>query len=135
MGPSDIDVESIFSKKVPLTGNKPRSVLLATTGNLGVKNTASLWPLENAITKDSDVHYAWPESGGMLQSNQQDSDDTMSAGAAQKMIVDGIDCGKMSLEDALEGNMQVLVQAPTYLLVPSHMESSLRKGLKGAFLI
>ena len=130
--PSDIDVECIFSKKVPSVGKEPRSVLLATTGNLGAKNSASLWPLENAITKDSDVHYAWPELGGVLQSNQQG---TASAGASQKIIVDGIDCGKMSLEDALEGNMQVLVQAPTYLLVPNHMESSLKKGLKGAFLI
>ena len=51
------------------------------------------------------------------------------------MIVDGIDCGKMLLEDALEGDTQVLVQAPTYLSVPNYMESDLRKGLRGAFLI
>lgn len=130
--PSDIDVEQIFSKKVPAVNNKSRAVVLATTGNLGPKKSASLWPLESAMTSDNGIHYAWPEQGGALESNKTDDADV---GVAQKMIVDGIDCGKMSLEDALEGEMQVLVQAPTYLSVPSYMESSLRKGLQGAFLI
>lgn len=129
--PSDIDVEQIFSKKVPPVKNKSRTVVLATTGNLGPKKSASLWPLQSAMTSN-DIHYAWPEQGGALESNKKDDADV---GVTQKMIVDGIDCGKMSLEDALEGEMQVLVQAPTYLSVPSYMESSLRKGLQGAFLI
>lgn len=119
--PSDISVEQIFSKKVPPVNNKWKAVVLATTGNLGQKMSASLWPLENN-TNSNDIHYAWPEQGGVLESTQ-------------KMIVDGIDCGKMSLEDALEGEMQVLVQAQTYLSVPWYMESSLRKGLQRAFLI
>jgi len=127
--PSDIDSEQIFSKKVPSVNNKSRAVHLATTGNLRSKKSSSLWPLGNAMTTSgSDIHYAWPEQGGLLEPNQN-------VAVTQKMIVDGIDCGKMSLEDALEGDMQVLVQAPTYLSVPSHMESSLRKGLQEAFLI
>jgi len=132
---SDIDVEQIFSKKVPSKSNESKSVLLATTGNLGAKNSASLWPLENAMASGSDIHYAWPEQGGVLKANKRSDDSPTDVGATQTMIVDGIDCGKMSLEDALEGKMQVLVQAPTYISVPSHMESSLRKGLQGAFLI
>lgn len=128
--PSDIDAEEIFSKKVPSVSNKSRTVHLATTGNLRSKKSSSLWPLGNAMTTSgSDIHYAWPEQGGLLEPNRN------VAATSQKMIVDGIDCGKMSLEDALEGDMQVLVQAPTYLSVPSHMESSLRKGLQEAFLI
>ena len=111
--PSEMDVQEIFSK----TGSTSAvQYELACTGRLRTKNAKSLWPLEN------DVHYAWPEQGGLLE-------------RSQSMIVDGIDCGKMSLEDALEGDMQVLVQAPTYLVVPSHMEASLRKGLQEAFLI
>jgi hypothetical protein len=133
--PFDIDVEQIFSQKVPPVSNKSRAVVLATTGNLGPKKSASLWPLENAMTSGNDIHYAWPEQGGVLESNKKRDDSSTDVGITQKMIVDGIDCGKMSLEDALEGEMQVLVQAPTYLSVPSYMESSLRKGLRGAFLI
>ena len=129
--PSEIDAEQIFSKKVPSSSNRQKAVELASTGNLVAKKSPSLWPLESSMTSGSDIHFAWPEQGGILQSNKPKDDSR----PTQKMIVDGIDCGKMSLEDALEGNMQVLVQAPTYLSVPSHMESSLRKGLQGAFLI
>ena len=118
------DIEQIFLQKVPLVNDKSRTLVLATTGNLlgHKKSRPSLWPLENVMTSGNDIHYAWPEQGGLLKSNKQ-------------QIVDGIDCGKMSLEDALEGEMQVLVQASTYLSVPSYMESSLRKGLQEAFLI
>lgn len=111
--PSEMDVQKIFSKT---RSTSPVQYELACTGRLRNKNAKSLWPLEHG------VHYAWPEQGGLLE-------------RSQTMIVDGIDCGKMSLEDALEGDMQVLVQAPTYLVVPSHMEASLRKGLQEAFLI
>jgi hypothetical protein len=54
-----------------------------------------------------------------------------------KVIVDGIDCGRMSLEDALDGgkNMQVLVQAKQFLVVPHSMERQLIEKLQGAFLI
>lgn len=89
----------------------------------------------NSSSGSSDIHYAWPEQGGSLEPNLGKDGAPISMALSQQMIVDGIDCGKMSLEDALEGNMQVLVLAPTFLSVPSHMESSLRKGLQEAFLI
>mmetsp|Transcript_2631 Transcript_2631/g.5700 ORF Transcript_2631/g.5700 Transcript_2631/m.5700 type:complete len:300 (-) Transcript_2631:1640-2539(-) len=132
--PPDIDADKIFSKKAPSSAsNGSRSVVLGATGSLASKKAPSLWPLENALCSTvascSGIHYAWPELGGVLQSNTNTDSD------AQTMIVDGIDCGKMALEDALEGDMQVLVQAPTYLSVPSYMESNLRRGLQGAFLI
>ena len=132
--PPDIDADKIFSKKDSSSAsNGSRSVVLTATGSLAPKKAPSLWPLENTLCSTtascSGIHYAWPEQGGVLQSN------TNTDSVAQKMIVDGIDCGKMSLEDALEGNMQVLVQAQTYLSVPSYMESNLRKGLQRAFLI
>lgn len=140
--PSDIDVEQIFSKKVaPSSNNRSGSVVLATTGTLAKKNANSLWPLEGNGTRSNVIHYAWPEQGGVLKSNKSNDDGSMTmtststSTSTQTMIVDGIDCGKMSLEDALEGDMQVLVQAPTYLSVPSYMESALRKGLQGAFFI
>jgi len=132
---SEMDVEGIFSQKVPSDSTSgKRSVVLTATGNLASSKAFSLWPLETALcnsaaTKgcDNGIHYAWPELGGPIRPVTDE--------ATQSMIVDGIDCGKMSLEDALEGEMQVLVQAPSYLMVPKYMESYLRKGLQGAFLI
>ncbi len=119
-----MDAASIFSKKVSTA--RAVQLELAATASWKTKTAFSLWPLGESILGESDVHYAWPEQGGRLEPT---------AAATQTMIVDGIDCGRMSLEDALEGDMQVLVQAPTYLLVPHHMEDSLRKGLQEAFLI
>ena len=121
--PSEIDATAIFSKKVSTA--QAVQVELAATGSLRSPTAPSLWPLGDSILGESDVHYAWPEQGGKLQPTSR----------TQAMIVDGIDCGKMALEDALEGDMQVLVQAPTYLVVPHRMEASLRKGLQEAFLI
>ena len=123
--PSEIDAKAIFSKKVSTA--QTVQVELAATGSLRTPKAPSLWPLGESILGESDVHYAWPEQGGKLQPSATSS--------TQAMIVDGIDCGKMALEDALEGDMQVLVQAPTYLVVPHQMEASLRKGLQEAFLI
>lgn len=132
---SEIDVGGIFSQKVPTDSiSGKRSVVLTAAGNLASSKAFSLWPLETAMCSSADtkgcdngIHYAWPELGGSIRPTTDE--------ATQNMIVDGIDCGKMSLEDALEGDMQVLVQAPSYLMVPKYMESNLRKGLQGAFLI
>jgi hypothetical protein len=135
----------IFSKKIP-SGNG--SVVLATTGRrMTTKNASSLWPLDGTAidylnnnnnkrgnidtnSVDNGIHYAWSDQGGFLLSTNDDGSTT-----SKTLIVDGIDCGKMSLEDALEGDMQVLVKAPTFLRVPRYMELSLREGLQGAFLI
>merc|ERR1719491_1904824 len=74
----------------------------------------------------SGIHYAWPEQGGNFRSSTTSRTD---------IIVDGIDCGRMSLEDALEGNMEVLVQADQFLIVPLSMEEALVSRLKTAFLL
>jgi hypothetical protein len=85
------------------------------------RQVVSVWPL---MSDHDVVHYAWPEAGGAFRTDS-------------KIIVDGIDCGKMSLEDALdeETNMQVLVQAKQFLVVPHSMERQLVEKLQGAFLI
>ena len=51
------------------------------------------------------------------------------------IIVDGIDCGRESLEDCLEGDTQVLVRAERFLVIPQSMEKDLLGKLQGAFLI
>lgn len=124
---SDATVESIFSNKVPSDENGSRSVMMAASGSLANKKAVSLWPLETPVCTSAScnsIHYAWPEEEGSIPKSN-----------TKKLIVDGIDCGKMALEDALEGDLQVLVQAPSVLLVPKSMESQLRKGLRDAFLI
>ena len=52
------------------------------------------------------------------------------------MIVDGIDCGVMSLEDALERpNGQVMIHADSFLMVPAFMEQELVEKLRLSFII
>lgn len=124
---SDTTIESIFSKKVPSHENGSRSVMMAASGSLASTKAVSVWPLETPVCTSAScnsIHYAWPEEEGSIPKSNN-----------RKLIVDGIDCGKMALEDALEGDIQVLVQAPSMLLVPKSMESQLRKGLRDAFLI
>ena len=78
----------------------------------------SIWPLGQF------VHYAWLENGTSFRGTW----DT-------KMIVDGVDCGRMSLEDALEGNKEILFRSERYLAVPVSMEKELVRKLKGLFII
>eukprot|EP00545_Synedropsis_sp_CCMP1620_P000910 CAMPEP_0119011924 /NCGR_PEP_ID=MMETSP1176-20130426/5971_1 /TAXON_ID=265551 /ORGANISM="Synedropsis recta cf, Strain CCMP1620" /LENGTH=305 /DNA_ID=CAMNT_0006964805 /DNA_START=34 /DNA_END=951 /DNA_ORIENTATION=- len=94
----------------------------------GEKNIVSVWPLGGEVERSGDssssaaVHYAWPEKGGVFLTDSS-------------IIVDGIDCGRMSLEDALEGDMEVLVQAKQFLVIPLAMEEQLVQKLRGAFLM
>lgn len=79
---------------------------------------ASVWPL------GGDVHFAWSEDGDLLQNS------------AGKVIVDGVDCGRMSLEDALEGcDREIMFRADRYLAVPVSLEADLVNGLRSAFII
>jgi hypothetical protein len=134
-----VDPEEVFS--VVNNSNNSRSskidtfYKMAATGDLASKRAPSLWPLEPVTkwneqrsTKNSRIHFAWPQEGGLLTSELAEQQQ-------QLLVVDGIDCGKMSLEDALERNMQVLVQAPSFLIVPHLLEKDLKDGLKGAFFI
>uniref|UniRef100_A0A6T6HPI0 Uncharacterized protein n=1 Tax=Craspedostauros australis TaxID=1486917 RepID=A0A6T6HPI0_9STRA len=82
----------------------------------------SVWPLTN------DAHFAWVEGGGTFSGSMDMSN--------RNIIVDGIDCGREALEDALEAEKsQILVQADRYLAVPLSMEKELIAKLQGSFLI
>ncbi|KAL3939151.1 MAG: hypothetical protein SGBAC_006077 [Bacillariaceae sp.] len=80
----------------------------------------SIWPL------GEEVHFTWME---------QEGTSLASIGVDDKIIVDGIDCGRMSLEDALEEGKQVLLRSETYLAVPRSLEKELIAKLQSAFLI
>jgi hypothetical protein len=81
----------------------------------GTNRVVSVWPLGN------NVHFAWPEEGSQF--------------GAPSVIVDGVDCGRMSLEDALEGDKEILFRSDSYLAVPLSMEKELLSKLQAAFLI
>ena len=77
-----------------------------------LSQAASVWPL------GENVHFAWSEDGEALQKS------------AGKMIVDGVDCGRMALEDSLERkNGEIMVRADRYLMVPVSLEAELLAGL------
>ncbi|GAX22726.1 hypothetical protein FisN_4Hh162 [Fistulifera solaris] len=78
----------------------------------------SIWPL------GPNVHFAWLEHGTSFRGTW----DT-------EMIVDGVDCGRMSLEDALESNKEILFRSERYLAVPLSMEQELVQKLKNSFII
>lgn len=78
----------------------------------------SVWPL------GANVHFAWLEQGSAFRGAW----DT-------KMIVDGVDCGRMSLEDALESNKEILFRSERYLAVPLSMEQDFVRKLKDSFII
>jgi len=117
---------------------KPSNGHLATTSIEDAKywggEYASVWPL------DDDVHYAWLEDGGEFwPTSNQISTTVNDYTNAQKIIVDGIDCGRMSLDDALEKKggkeYEIMFRAKKFLLVPSRYEEELISGLKSAFII
>jgi len=110
---------------------QPSNGHLATTNPEAAKvwggEAVSIWPL------GENVHFAWLEEGEEFWSTQQQSSlDVKSL----KVIVDGIDCGRMSLEDALESNnKEIMFRADRFLAVPMGLEKELVQGLRDAFII
>jgi len=110
---------------------QPSNGHLATTDPEAAKSwggeAVSIWPL------GENVHFAWLEEGEEFWSKQQQrSLDVKSL----KVIVDGIDCGRMSLEDALESNnKEIMFRADRFLAVPTGLEKQLVQGLRDAFII
>lgn len=101
---------------------------------------ASIWPMmvmaadpvtATSTSTDDAAHYAWFQDGGLFYPR------TASRSLDRNsVIVDGRDCGKDSLEDALLGDScEILVATNAFLAVPVSMEKELREGLKKSFLV
>lgn len=116
-------VESILGKEVV----KPSNGHLMTTSSKDASKwgtAASIWPMEGA-------HYAWFQDGGIFYPR-----DNASSIVREDFIIDGKDCGRESLEDALRTNgCEVMVTADNFLVVPASLDDKLREALKGAFLV
>jgi len=85
-----------------------------------------VWPLG-----DDDVHFAWFRSGGAFYPREGE-------GTIKRtdIVVDGVNCGEVSLEDALEGEgVEVMFSAGKFLAVPMSLEGELREGLQKLFII
>ena len=98
------------------------------------QSVVSVWPLGD------NVHFAWSKDpqAARLVSSSSHGQQAMIANkeTTNSLIVDGVDCGVMSLEDALERpHGQVLVHANSVLMVPATMERELVERLKQSFLI
>lgn len=115
-------------KSIMAHSNLETAKILSWSSGGGKRNLVSLWPLSSSLqaTGISDAHFAWPEVDGTFVKKEQQQ---------QQIIVDGIDCGRMSLEDALEGNKEILVQADRYLVIPQTMEQRLIDKLQTSFII
>lgn len=116
--------EEILTDKEPV---RPRNGHLGvTTPSLAAEwgTPVSVWPLGET------VHFAWFRSGGAFYPRQ----DSVSR---SDIIVDGINCGEVSLEDALRREeTEIMFSGETpFLAVPLVLEDQLREGLKKAFII
>jgi len=107
---------------------RPSNGHLATTSTQDAAawgTAASIWPMGPA-------HYAWFQSGGLFYPRVSVS----SSLDRKSIIVDGRDCGKDNLEDALQGDSwEVMVATPCFLTVPLSMETALRDSLQKSFLV
>lgn len=90
----------------------------------------SIWPLDGGW--DQYAHFAWYEDAGKFWPRTEGRVGT----AGEGIIVDGVNCGSVNLEDALrtEGG-EVMFGAEEYLEVPAEWDRELREELKGAFLL
>lgn len=86
---------------------------------------ASIWPIKGA-------HYAWFQDCGLFYPRSSSS----SSFSRDDLIIDGKDCGKESLEDALLSESgEVLIATDSFLVVPSAFDEELREMLRGSFLV
>jgi len=106
---------------------KPSNGHLATTSILDASKwgtAVSIWPMSGA-------HYAWFQDEGVFYPRRGPI-------SRSQIIVDGKDCGKESLEDALRStSCEVMVFLPSddFLAVPASMDEELRKAMKEAFIV
>ena len=94
----------------------------------GVNPTAS--PSQSSRSNVDAVHFAWLEKGGVFWPNESINNKT------ESVLVDGIDCGRQALDDALKGDgWEIMFNSGSFLSVPASMDRELIAKLKRAYLI
>jgi len=105
-----------------------------TNGHLATSSAkdAGEWGVAGSIWPVNGSHYAWFQDGGLFYPRPNNS----AIVARKDLIVDGKDCGKESLEDALRSDScEVMVASEQFLVVPASMDDRLREALQGSFLV
>lgn len=107
---------------------KPSNGHLMTTSirdaSLWGPSVVSVWPLECS-------HYAWFQDEGLFYPRTDPL-------TRDNIIIDGRDCGKNNLEDALRSDAcEIMVSSPnnSFLFVPVELDEKLRNALQSSFLI
>ena len=86
------------------------------------------------VGRDRGAHYAWFNDKQLFY--PRPSTNTNAILSRENIIIDGKDCGKESLEDALRAeSCEVLIASEEFWVVPAFMDSVLRDALKNSFLI
>jgi len=122
----DRDALSYFRKLEESMKNlsvKPSNGHLATTSpsvaRQWSKNVASIWP-------SSPTHCAWYTTGGLFEGRQDE----------KNLIVDGVECGREGLEDALRlSDTEIMITCREFLSVPASMDNALRQELQKSFIM
>eukprot|EP00555_Chaetoceros_dichaeta_P003762 CAMPEP_0198249552 /NCGR_PEP_ID=MMETSP1447-20131203/1051_1 /TAXON_ID=420782 /ORGANISM="Chaetoceros dichaeta, Strain CCMP1751" /LENGTH=283 /DNA_ID=CAMNT_0043934223 /DNA_START=220 /DNA_END=1071 /DNA_ORIENTATION=- len=95
---------------------------------------ASIWPLSGK-SEDVSAHFAFYEDGGAFWPRPKAWSKT-SKSVDEGIIVDGINCGSVNLEDALRmKENEILFSTESYLAIPSEWDQELREGLRNAFIM
>jgi hypothetical protein len=118
-------LESILAKELV----KPSNGHLMTTSVKDAAewgSVASMWPMDGA-------HFAWFQDLKRFYPRDVLVEDD---NRREELIVDGKDCGRDGLEDALRrDHCEILVNAKQFLVVPVELDEELRNALKSSFLV
>jgi len=95
--------------------------------HLGTTNPseAARWGTPSSVWPLGDCHFAWLADGGNF------------LGSTGNILVDGLNCGEVSLDDALRNPRTEIMFSGTegFLTVPIGLDKSLRKALQESFFI
>eukprot|EP00980_Cylindrotheca_fusiformis_P031105 scaffold25830_cov162-Cylindrotheca_fusiformis.AAC.6 len=118
----DYGISGILKERLKDRPIQPQSSQIGFANPDDVKNRqtlVSVWPM------GQNVHFAWMEQGTSFSTVRK----------GDNLIVDGVDCGRMALEDALEEGKEVMFETDRYLVVPRSFEKELVAKLQSGFLI
>lgn len=92
-------------------------------------SVASMWPMDGA-------HFAWFQDGKPFYPREDVVGGLGTDNVQELLVVDGIDCGREGLEDALRArHCEILVNASEFLVVPVEFEQEFRTALGNSFLV
>lgn len=141
-GEDSLEAVKFFRKLDGAMASKP--VRPGANGHLGTTSTldaatwgspASIWPLSGGGSDDKYAHFAWYEDGGAFWPRPK-AWSKSSKSVDDGIIVDGINCGSVNLEDALRTmDNEIMFSTESYLAIPSEWDKELREGLRNAFIL